>query len=180
MYPSIFLSSEVFDESFDLKKKVINKEILSKVHLLLEPIMLRRIKKEVELNIPSKTETKIYLPLTKIQIELYQQILTQASGSIIDGKKVELKYLLMLLMQLRKLCQHPLLFFNNQEDEENPDSINIDIVSASTKMIFLDKLLKKLKKNGSKVLIYSQFTTMLDILEDYCDQNEFKYCRLDG
>eukprot|EP01080_Neovahlkampfia_damariscottae_P001698 gene1698-467_t len=179
MYPSIFISSEVFDESFDLRKKVINKEILSKVHKLLEPIMLRRIKKEVELDIPNKKETKIYLPLTKIQIELYQQILTQASGSMIDGKKVELKYLLMLLMQLRKLCQHPLLFFNNDE-VQNPDSIDIDIITASSKMIFLDKLLKKLKKNGSKVLIYSQFTTMLDILEDYCDQSELKYCRLDG
>jgi SWI/SNF-related matrix-associated actin-dependent regulator of chromatin subfamily A member 5 len=173
IFPHIFVSSEIFDSSFDLTKKIVNKEILSKVHLLLEPIMLRRVKKEVELNIPSKKETKIYLPLTKYQIDLYKTILTQASNSMIDGKKVELKYLLMLLMQLRKLCQHPLLFF---EEEET----SLDVVSSSAKMVFMDKLLKKLKENGSKVLIYSQFTTMLDILENYCHSKDYKYCRLDG
>ena len=47
-------------------------------------------------------------------------------------------------------------------------------------MIFLDKLLKKVKQEQSQVLIFSGFTSMLDILEDYCLFREYKYCRLDG
>lgn len=47
-------------------------------------------------------------------------------------------------------------------------------------MIFLDKLLKKVKEDKSQVLIFSGFTTMLDILEDYCLFRDYKYCRLDG
>jgi SWI/SNF-related matrix-associated actin-dependent regulator of chromatin subfamily A member 5 len=47
-------------------------------------------------------------------------------------------------------------------------------------MIFLDKLLFKVKKDQSQVLIFSGFTSMLDILEDYCLFREYKYCRLDG
>ncbi len=47
-------------------------------------------------------------------------------------------------------------------------------------MVILDKLLIKLKEQGSRVLIFSQMTRMLDILEDYCIWRNFEYCRLDG
>lgn len=50
----------------------------------------------------------------------------------------------------------------------------------SGKMIVLDKLLKKLKAQGSRVLIFSQMTRMLDILSDYCDYRGHSYCRIDG
>ena len=47
-------------------------------------------------------------------------------------------------------------------------------------MVVLHKLLTKLKKDGSRVLIFSQMTKMLDILEDYCIHESYSYCRLDG
>mgnify|MGYP001801143772 CR=1 FL=1 len=47
-------------------------------------------------------------------------------------------------------------------------------------MVLLDKLLPKLKAKGSRVLIFSQMTRMLDILEDYCFLRQYEYCRLDG
>jgi SWI/SNF-related matrix-associated actin-dependent regulator of chromatin subfamily A member 5 len=47
-------------------------------------------------------------------------------------------------------------------------------------MIFVDKLLKRTIADGNQTLIFSGFTTMLDILEDYCYMREFEYCRLDG
>ena len=46
--------------------------------------------------------------------------------------------------------------------------------------MLLDKLLPKLQKNGSRVLIFSQMTRLLDILEDYCLFRQYKYCRIDG
>ena len=59
-------------------------------------------------------------------------------------------------------------------------SLTIFLVDNSAKLKMLDKLLAKLKQNGDRVLIFSQFTSLLDILEDYCDWRGHKYCRLDG
>lgn len=54
------------------------------------------------------------------------------------------------------------------------------MVQASGKLVVLDKLLTKLKEQGSRVLIFSQMTRMLDILEDYCIWRGHNHCRLDG
>ena len=54
------------------------------------------------------------------------------------------------------------------------------IVDNSGKMIVLDKLLTKLQAQGDRVLVFSQFTSQLDILEDYCLWKGHNYCRLDG
>ena len=60
------------------------------------------------------------------------------------------------------------------------DKFDIFLVDNSAKLKMLDKLLAKLKQNGDRVLIFSQFTSLLDIIEDYCDWKGHKYCRLDG
>ena len=54
------------------------------------------------------------------------------------------------------------------------------LVTTSGKLIVLDKLLRKLKMEKHQVLIFSQMTVMLDILEDYCHYRKFEYCRIDG
>jgi SWI/SNF-related matrix-associated actin-dependent regulator of chromatin subfamily A member 5 len=83
-----------------------------------------------------------------------------------------------ILIQLRKCCNHPYLFAN-QEPEDAPE-LGEHLINCSGKMIFLDKLIKKAKNDGNQVLVFSGFTTMLDILEDYCNFREHNYCRLDG
>ena len=65
-------------------------------------------------------------------------------------------------------------------EPEGAEEFGEHIIKASGKMIFLDKLLQKVKEEQSQVLIFSGFTSMLDILEDYCIFREYKYCRLDG
>lgn len=81
-------------------------------------------------------------------------------------------------MQLRKVCNHPYLF-NGVEPDDAPE-LGDHIIKVSGKMQFLDKLLKKAKNDNSQTLIFSGFTSMLDILEDYCRFREYNYCRLDG
>ena len=81
-------------------------------------------------------------------------------------------------MQLRKVCNHPYLF--PLVEDETLDDFGDHIVYNSGKMKLLDKLLTKLSTDGSQILIFSQMTTMLDILEDYCNYKEYKFCRLDG
>lgn len=82
-----------------------------------------------------------------------------------------------VLMQLRKGCNHPYLF-DNVEDESLPIH-GEHLIENSGKMVVLDKLLRKLY-GEHRVLIFSQMTSMLNILEDYCNYRQFHYCRIDG
>ncbi|GAA5963892.1 hypothetical protein JCM21900_003969 [Sporobolomyces salmonicolor] len=82
-----------------------------------------------------------------------------------------------LLMQLRKTCSHPYLLPNA---EAEPFEVAEHIVAASSKLIALDKLLKDILPKGERVLIFSGFTRMLDILEDHMHLRGYKYARLDG
>lgn len=68
-------------------------------------------------------------------------------------------------MQLRKVCSHPFLFDWPIDPETHEEVINDELVGASGKMLVLDRLLTELFKRGHKVLLFSQFTTMLDIIE---------------
>ena len=82
------------------------------------------------------------------------------------------------LMQLRKVCLHPYLF-PEAEDKTLPP-FGEHLVEASGKMKVLDKLLFKLYCEKHQVLIFSQFTMMLNILEDFCNYRQYTYCRIDG
>lgn len=68
------------------------------------------------------------------------------------------------MMQLRKVCSHPFLFDWPIDPDTNSNVINDELVNASGKMLVLDKLLTELFRRGHKVLLFSQFTTMLDIV----------------
>ena len=92
--------------------------------------------------------------------------------------KMDKMRLLNILMQLRKCCNHPYLF--DGAEPGPPYTTDMHLVTNSGKMVVLDKLLPKLKEQGSRVLIFSQMTRVLDILEDYCMWRNYEYCRLDG
>lgn len=82
-----------------------------------------------------------------------------------------------LIMQLRKVCLHPYLF----PEAEDIDSTTLkDLVGSSGKLTVLDKLLCSLYEKGHRVCLFSQFTSVLDILDDYCSMRGWKYCRFDG
>ncbi|CAH7667145.1 SNF2 family N-terminal domain-containing protein [Phakopsora pachyrhizi] len=86
-----------------------------------------------------------------------------------------------VVMQLRKVCNHPWLFNWPIDPKTGEHSVGEGLISASGKMLLLDKLLKGLFERGHKVLIFSQFTSMLDIIHDWA--TEFKgwdVCRIDG
>jgi len=69
------------------------------------------------------------------------------------------------IMQLRKVCSHPFLFDWPVDPRTQQFVVNDDLVKASGKMMILDRLLTELLARGHKVLLFSQFTTMLDIIE---------------
>lgn len=108
-----------------------------------------------------------------MQTEIYKKILLKRPINDICSKNSMLN----VLMQLRKICNHPYLF-PGVEDESSP--VHGDhLFKVSGKMIILNSLIDKLKFNH-KILIFSQFTSMLDILEDYLIYKKLGYCRIDG
>lgn len=139
--------------------------------------MLRRLKSEVQFKIPPKKEIYLYVNLSELQRELYKQILTK-NLDLVNGVNKDKIQLLNILMQLKKVCNHPYLF---PKIEAGPPFIEGEhIIENSMKLKILDCLLLKLRSEGSRVLIFSQMTTMLNILDDYCRFRDFSYRRIDG
>jgi len=86
-------------------------------------------------------------------------------------------------MQLRKCCNHPFLLtgVENEVRSQKPNTNDVDsLVNSSGKFVLLDKLLPRLKADGHRILLFSQFKIMLDIIEDYLHLRDFKCERIDG
>ncbi|XP_030161873.1 probable global transcription activator SNF2L1 isoform X1 [Lynx canadensis] len=178
LLPDVFNSADDFDSWFDTKNCLGDQKLVERLHAVLKPFLLRRIKTDVEKSLPPKKEIKIYLGLSKMQREWYTKILMKDIDVLNSAGKMDKMRLLNILMQLRKCCNHPYLF--DGAEPGPPYTTDEHIVSNSGKMVVLDKLLAKLKEQGSRVLIFSQMTRLLDILEDYCMWRGYEYCRLDG
>jgi SNF2 family DNA or RNA helicase len=139
--------------------------------------VLRRLKSEVEFKLPPKKEIYLFVGLSDIQKTMYRNILSK-NIDIVNGITKDKIQLLNILMQLKKVCNHPYLFPGVEPGPPYEDGEHL--VTNSMKLNILDVLLKKLKIEGSKVLIFSQMTSLLNILDDYCRFRGFSYCRIDG
>lgn len=178
LLPDVFNSSEDFDAWFNTNNCFGDTQLVDRLHAVLRPFLLRRIKSDVEKKLLPKKETKIFIGLSKMQREWYTKILMKDIDVVNGAGKSDKMRLLNILMQLRKCCNHPYLF--DGAEPGPPYTTDKHLVDNCGKMVILDKLLPKLQANGSRVLIFSQMTRMLDILEDYCVWRQYNYCRLDG
>ena len=181
LLPEVFSSADKFDEWFQISSGEGNKEgeaeVVQQLHKVLRPFLLRRLKSDVEKSLPPKKETILKIGMSDMQRKYYAALL-QKDMEAVTGTSGDRSRLLNIVMQLRKCCNHPYLF---QGAEPGPPyETGEHLVENSGKLVLLDKLLPKLKERGSRVLIFSQMTRMIDILEDYCMYREYKYCRIDG
>ncbi|CAO1385409.1 unnamed protein product [Diamesa serratosioi] len=177
LLPDVFNNSEDFDSWFNANEMGDN-GMIERLHTVLKPFLLRRLKSEVEKRLLPKKETKVYVGLSKMQREWYTKILLKDIDIVNGAGKIEKMRLQNILMQLRKCTNHPYLF--DGAEPGPPYTTDYHLVENCGKLTVLDKLLPRLEAQGSRVLIFSQMTRMLDILEDYCCWRNFKYCRLDG
>lgn len=299
LMPDIFTDLQEFESWFDfssLKDRksydaIFTKErkenTIAKLHAILRPFLLRRVKTDVEKMLPKKREYILYAPLTQMQQELYQAIVTGTSRTYLEEKAMERlsmsgsatpnshsvgvkrklgssradtpnksaktsrestpasgirsglrggkrrnyeevsdaqyfskldassedesddvyfddeevtrersfalakrliasKKLQNPIMQLRLCCNSPYNFFDpfaiegslsSSDAAGEPDET---LVTTSGKMMLLDSLLPKLFEDDHKVLIFSQFKTQLDLLQDYCGLRNWSCCRIDG
>lgn len=140
----------MFDQSKCLDQ---DKDIVSKLHQVLKPFLLRRLKSEVEKALLPKQETKLYVGLSAMQRQLYTKILMKDIDLLNStSSKTERVRLLNILMQLRKCCNHPYLF--DGVEPGPPYTTDKHLVDNCGKMMLLDKLLCRLKAQGSRVLIF--------------------------
>lgn len=195
--PSLFNSSDNFEEWFaaPFDRKVIQSSvsdeplpsislslseeerrvITTRLHEVLRPFFLRRLKSEVMKNLPARTETVLFCPMSALQAALYErtraglrQYIDPTSGS--NGRIFTLSN---LFMRLRQICNHPYLLADEW-------SVAPDLIRSSGKFEVLHRLLPKLVIAGRRVLLFSQMTSVLDLIEDLVSMLNLSFVRLDG
>uniref|UniRef100_A0A4W3JV47 Chromodomain helicase DNA binding protein 9 n=1 Tax=Callorhinchus milii TaxID=7868 RepID=A0A4W3JV47_CALMI len=186
--PLRFSSEATFMQEFgDLKSE----EQVQKLQAILKPMMLRRLKEDVEKKLAPKEETIIEVELTNIQKKYYRAILEKNFAFLSKGAgQANVPNLVNTMMELRKCCNHPYLIkgaeekilgeFRELRRPTAPDFHLQAMIQSAGKLVLINKLLPKMKAGGHKVLIFSQMVRCLDILEDYLIQKRYPYERIDG
>lgn len=192
LLPSIFSSVDTFDAWFNKpfaafktgKNNVPEEElggvedaalsqeermlIVHRLHELLRPFMLRRVKDQVLDQVPSRVEKVVKCPLSALQLRMYHSIISKGLNK--EGGHGGLNN---TIMQLRKVCNHPFLFLKDYLIDE-------ELVRSAGKFELLNRMLPKLKAAGHRVLLFSQMVEVLNHLEQLFALRGFLFLRLDG
>ena len=168
----------------------LTSENVPRLHALIRPYFLRRTKAQVLTHLPPMAEVIVPVSMSALQRKLYKSILAKDANLIRSIlyrgdklKQTERAKLNNLLMQLRKCVCHPFLYNEDIEEiseNDSPQTIHRNLVEAGSKLGLLDIMLPKLRARGHRVLLFSQFLGMLDIIEDFLNGLGLKFHRLDG
>lgn len=178
LLPEFFQDPDDFDSWFKVEDCIDpNHERAIKLKAILEPIMLRRIKADVEIGLLPKMRTTLFMPQTRCQRFWSKKVLCRDVALLQGNGTYTNMAMANIFMFLREVTVHPYLIPSADPDE---NSLGQHLVDTCSRMIVLDKLLTKLKARGSRVLLFSQFILMLNVLEDYLVWKGYKYSRLTG
>jgi len=196
--PQIFDDLSVFQSWFgfrDIGKSTTEDEIVrqqsesqtvSKLHEILRPFLLRRIKRDVLLDLPPKKELVVYAGISKLQSGYADLIEKNTLRELLLQQGIESGRNLSQTnrqMNHRKNANHPFLFGEPIDPQTGMHLGTAHpqlLVRASGKFALLDRMLERLFKDGHQVLIFSQMTKVLNIMEDYLLWRKWSYCRIDG
>ncbi|MFO0795172.1 MAG: DEAD/DEAH box helicase [Candidatus Brocadiaceae bacterium] len=148
------------------------REMLKKI---IHPFKLRRLKKDVLTELPPKTEEKRYCTLTPAQIVMYKDLVNQEGSKLImklqdESSPVEYIHIFALLTKLKRLCNHPKLILNGK----TPKGI------ASGKFELFKEIMEETLESGEKVVVFSQYLEMLDMMGNWLNTLDVKYETLRG
>ena len=196
LLPDVFTSLSQFQGWFDFEtndnENATDEEaskrvkVVEKLHGILKPFLLRRLKGDVETNLPRKKEIVLYAHMVETQKKFNDALVDKTIGDMLQklsggSAPVGATALNNMLMQLRKNCNHPDLITGGLDGSIMFPSAD-ELVAQCGKFRLLDRLMTKLRAKGHKVLIFSQMTRMLDLIESFFEQRggNFKVCRIDG
>ncbi|KAJ2787761.1 ATP-dependent DNA helicase Snf21 [Coemansia interrupta] len=194
--PTVFSSAESFDEWFNAPfastgaqdRIELNEEeqllVIKRLHKVLRPFLLRRLKKDVEVDLLDKVEYVVRCSMSALQSRMYHQMLrygTLFRTIDIDGTGRSGKASFNnTIVQLRKICNHPFVF-EQVEARINPQGKNNNLLYRTAgKFELLDRVLSKLLATGHKVLVFFQMTQIMTIMQDFLDWRGISCLRLDG
>ncbi|UPX15156.1 uncharacterized protein EKO05_0005613 [Ascochyta rabiei] len=183
-----FLDETIDAAAIEEEYAEMTSENIKELHEQIRPFILRRTKAQVLTFLPPLGQIILPISMSHLQKQVYKSILSK-SPELLKAlftsdkglKQQERANLSNILMQLRKCLCHPFVY--SREIEERSDVAAVshrNLVEASAKLSLLETLLPKLKERGHRVLIFSQFLDMLNIIEDFLDGLEMAYQRLDG
>ncbi|EFJ45932.1 hypothetical protein VOLCADRAFT_30242, partial [Volvox carteri f. nagariensis] len=188
--PDKFPSRAAFESRFS---SLSQNEDVTQLHALLQPHMLRRLKNDVMKQLPPKMEQLVRVELSPQQREIYRSLLLQHSSVLVGhraavaaagGATTALKN---LMMELRKACNHPFLVAHQAGRGgagrggrgRHPTDLD-SLVTHSGKLQLVDKMAMRLRDAGHRLIIFSQFTRTLDLLEEWLVGRGLGYMRIDG
>lgn len=154
--PDVFYSHPAFMRRYSGKN-------YDELKSILNLFILRRMKKDVLQELPQKSEQIIYCDMGQEQRKLYTGINVAVKKAIMSLKAFAAPVVLKGLTLLRECCCHPLLL---------NDETNVDKVSESCKLNALEILVDNLVGSGHKVLIFSNYTSMLHLIQEELEKNE--------
>lgn len=149
-----------------------DEKALKELQKQIAPFILRRMKRDVLQELPPKIESKVITDLTREQKKIYLTYLQKAKGEIeetiatIGFEKSQIK-ILSALTRLRQICCHPATFLENYKGD-------------SGKLMYLKEIMKNAVESGHRILLFSQFTGMLEIIRNQLDNEQIEYFYLDG
>jgi SNF2 family DNA or RNA helicase len=171
--PGYLLSYREFHKKYAMPiQKGDNPQALRELNRHIKPFILRRLKKDVLKELPPKIETQINAPLTEEQRKIYLAYLQQTKSQIAQElstsgfAKSHLK-ILAALTRLRQICCHPAMFIDNYTGE-------------SGKMLLFQEILAEALESDHRILVFSQFTSMLEIIQNYLNTKNIEHFYLNG
>lgn len=178
--PNIFNDHNKFDDWFTApfakagEGAQLTKEeqwvVINQLHAVLRPFIFRRMKSDVANQLPEKKEETIICAMSAWQHSMY---LTMDQYSVMITPDYSYRRMDNKTMQCRKICNHPYLFLDTYY-------CNSMLIRSCGKFELLDRILPKFKATGHRILIFSQMTELLDLLEDLLKYLGYTFLRLDG
>ncbi|MCF7920696.1 MAG: DEAD/DEAH box helicase [Candidatus Cloacimonetes bacterium] len=157
----------------DMYSDETDRESRHKMKLLLTPFLLRRRKDEVLIELPDKQIQTAYCSLTPVQEKLYLQILQQVKSKYFSADASPASsylHILAALTRMRQICNHPSLVNSDIKDD----------VEYSGKVELLRELIQDAVDSGHKLLVFSQFVGMLQILKKLMKKSRILFEYMDG
>lgn len=173
LMPGYLFSYRKFKEIFETPiMKLEDKDAMERLKMLISPFVLRRTKKEVLTELPDKTISVLNNEMQGEQLDIYLSYLAQAKQDAMEEiktngfEKSQIK-ILALLMRLRQICCHPSLFIENY-------------MGKSSKLEQCIEIVKDAISCGHKILLFSGYSSMFDIIEEELKKESIKYFKLTG